>query len=305
LDTQPQLGRRNIIINGDFKVSQRGDYSTAPVSVSSGYMVDRWTTWRNVITTDFQRLTAVIDGVTKNTFKVTATSTGTGYIGVRQLIEQQNIPAGQTVTLSCWMRSNSPYARIRQNSIDNSNNNSAVHGGDGVWRKITQTVTNVSNASIFEVGVITFAASTVPVTTGDYIEFTEFQVEFGSVATPFEHRSYGEELALCQRYYFRKQYEGAGTHLGQGRWESSYAAIAIHYPQQMRALPTFATNAVNMQAVRPRVAWHNVTGIDSVHKTGLLSCEIFFSTASSGENEVPTQIAFQASGGYFEADAEL
>ena len=27
------------------------------------------------------------------------------------------------------------------------------------------------------------------------------QWEVGSVATPFEHRSFGEELALCQRYY--------------------------------------------------------------------------------------------------------
>jgi len=30
---------------------------------------------------------------------------------------------------------------------------------------------------------------------------TGIQLEIGKVATPFEHRSYGEELALCQRYY--------------------------------------------------------------------------------------------------------
>ena len=32
---------------------------------------------------------------------------------------------------------------------------------------------------------------------------TGVQLELGKVATPFEHRSYGEELALCQRYYYR------------------------------------------------------------------------------------------------------
>jgi hypothetical protein len=36
---------------------------------------------------------------------------------------------------------------------------------------------------------------------GNYFQFTGVQLEVGSVATPFEHRSYGEELALCQRYY--------------------------------------------------------------------------------------------------------
>ena len=32
---------------------------------------------------------------------------------------------------------------------------------------------------------------------------TGVQLELGTVATPFEHRSYGEELALCQRYYWQ------------------------------------------------------------------------------------------------------
>ena len=35
----------------------------------------------------------------------------------------------------------------------------------------------------------------------NYVMLTGLQLEVGKVATPFEHRSYGEELALCQRYY--------------------------------------------------------------------------------------------------------
>ena len=38
-------------------------------------------------------------------------------------------------------------------------------------------------------------------TTSNYFQITGLQLEVGETATPFEHRSYGEELALCQRYY--------------------------------------------------------------------------------------------------------
>jgi len=37
--------------------------------------------------------------------------------------------------------------------------------------------------------------------TSDYWQITGVQLESGDTATPFEHRSFGEELALCQRYY--------------------------------------------------------------------------------------------------------
>jgi len=38
-------------------------------------------------------------------------------------------------------------------------------------------------------------------TADDFLYITDVQLEPGTVATPFERRSYGQELALCQRYY--------------------------------------------------------------------------------------------------------
>ena len=49
-------------------------------------------------------------------------------------------------------------------------------------------------------------------TSGATLFMTGLQVEVGDTATPFEHRSYGQELALCQRYY--EQHYSFNTHAG-------------------------------------------------------------------------------------------
>ena len=68
---------------------------------------------------------------------------------------------------------------------------------------------------------------------------TGWQMEIGSQATPFEHRSFGEELALCQRYYFnpwlnaeRRTYQVNGFRHGSG-W-----IFSMNFPMTMRAAPT-------------------------------------------------------------------
>ena len=70
---------------------------------------------------------------------------------------------------------------------------------------------------------------------------TGVQLEVGSVATPFEHRSYGEELALCQRYY-NKIGDGSIVSNSPLCVVASYNTSVIYgvyyFPQQMRANPT-------------------------------------------------------------------
>ena len=74
-------------------------------------------------------------------------------------------------------------------------------------------------------------------------EFTGFQLEVGSQATPFEHRSFAEELALCQRYFCRLQ-PGANyvTYGVGGAYTNTQAVAQIHFPVSMRAYPTFSYN---------------------------------------------------------------
>jgi hypothetical protein len=70
---------------------------------------------------------------------------------------------------------------------------------------------------------------------------TGVQLEVGETATPFEHRSYGDELAKCQRYYFKLAVEDSADSFCTGACDSSAGTSAngtISFPVTMRNSPT-------------------------------------------------------------------
>jgi len=82
---------------------------------------------------------------------------------------------------------------------------------------------------------------------------TGVQLEVGDTATTFEHRSFGDELARCQRYYCRSY--NIGTDIGTNTLDGSVTtrqggtpstnnvAFNVDFPVTMRAAPTITLYA--------------------------------------------------------------
>jgi len=242
-----EVSRKNWIINGDMQVSQRGDYTSATAVTDTTYYLDRWRSDEKTVACTVQQTTVTLpNGVVTKAIKTAATATGTGRIGATQHIEDVDSLEGQTVTVSFWMRSNNPYANcnIYQDGFATS---WVDHNGDGEWQKVTQTVTLNSSITTFSLLVrLQNGASNVSITSGDYIEFTNVKLEIGDTATPFESRSYAEELRDCQRYYQRITQDGSANLLPLGACfanSSTNIRTALHLPVEMRAAPTIAVSA--------------------------------------------------------------
>ena len=243
-----QLGRRNLIINGDMRIAQRGT-DINDIANDSTYIMDRFCT-RNYGgngTYDYDQSANVPTATFKNSLKLTcksaSTNTGTAGYSIEQRIEGYNISQlrlgrsnAQPITVSFWVKSSvagtystgmrttsAEYSYVTEftlsadtwtyvtytapaltNSLSSLNEES---GGSGLLVDLVglgkQTNKETSTLNAWQSGNKVNSSNQVAWmdSVNATLNVTGVQLEVGDTATPFEHRSYGEELSLCQRYY--------------------------------------------------------------------------------------------------------
>jgi len=198
------FGVRNILINGAMQVAQRGTTST-----STGYQtVDRW---KVPNMTNQAQLTDAPTGFS-NSLEVTGTVGGSsGYGIIDQFIEAKNIAyaVGKTVTLSAYVKNTGTSTVNVSCEIYSANSADTFSSTTLVSSLTSQSITTGWTRIVFpSFSVPAGAANGLQVRIFRYDgsnsqkwQITGVQLEVGTSPTPFEYRSYGQEFALCQRYY--------------------------------------------------------------------------------------------------------
>ena len=120
-----------------------------------------------------------------------------------------------------------------------------LHGGTNFTSGTLNTTAWANNTNANRAaGIDSFFSST-----DNNFFITGVQLEVGSVATPFEHRSFGEELALCQRYCQVRGTSGNANEVfqwGAGNGTTTMTAIS-QLPITMRTRPTVVATASDYQ----------------------------------------------------------
>jgi hypothetical protein len=284
-------GRKNLIINGGMDVWQRGTSFSDPAS--GAYTADRWKNSTNP--TDISRSTDVPSGqpFTYSLLMAAYGSGGTRHAALQgvELTATGNagpFKVGTTWTFSCWLKGGANGSilfgtdfRDDPNSGTNAVTISSTYFNYTTsWQKFTHTFTvGVSPGGTNLCLAIIFYNGTAPTHS---LNITGCQLEVGKNATEFEHRSYGEELALCQRYYEENknnQFTATGYHI-------SFIRAGMQFQVQKRAAPdVIITSALNSAggSLSLTVANENTMGFNYTMNTVSESYGIKFNYTADAE----------------------
>tara|TARA_R100001594_G_scaffold145688_1_gene196169 strand:- start:361 stop:1497 length:1137 start_codon:yes stop_codon:yes gene_type:complete len=195
-------------------------------------------------------------------FYVKTTKTGTYVVELYDIDNSRQISKTYTVSDTNWNRYTVTFPADTTGAFGNDNGASlAVQfwlsaGSNYTSGTLNSSAWASSTQANRVVGQVNFDDST----SNDWY-LTGVQLEVGSVATDFEHRSFGQELALCQRYFFKIDTNVYATSYGTG---NGHALIQLPQFVEMRNTPSFTHSSVSNggddgQALNKRVNYMWVT----------------------------------------------
>jgi len=309
-------GRKNLIINGNMAVAQRGTSTTSGAQV---YLLDRFYTYSFAATGRTVSQSTDAPDEFSHSLKVQRASgnTATTDLYLSQPIESKNCvgTAGKKVTFSFWAKKGANWSKssstfpvtVTSGTGTDQSFMAGVTGGVTLinssatlttsWVKYSFTSSVVVPTNSTQLIYQTITGWTGTAGADDSFYITGIQLEVGETATDFEHRGYGEELALCQRYYHQIYPMNGGNFFTATGFNQNEAAGFNSFPVTMRANPSVTL-----------YGWGNSSG--NVHRLG--SGDIASITVGvkdvNGITQVNRSGVFDSGAMYgfaYKADAEL
>ena len=320
----------NLIINPSFTVKQRGDVVDHAGSTAS-FGPDRWRVRGKdyVGGTKVESSTEVDDATGINKLVVTHEGTTSDHALIWQYIEAVNLQGlyGKEMTFSFGYSDTggSGIPRVYVGGWDSSTNPEDLHRGiptplgNNRWAcTFTLSTKDGTIPDPNEIGmqVIIYANSdnggnlnNAPAKWSVW----ETKLEVGSVATPFIARQYGEELALCQRYYYMMADKRSGSTKGALIGTAFKYATSTHtfsnLPVEMRSIPTLVKVFNGPSALRVLMAGSPVNfselEIDVDSTTTMVRFNSLNNSVSSAPDGSGGWLRINEDDSYVALDAEL
>lgn len=256
-------GMRNKLINGSAGHNQRGATSVA----DDNYCLDRFYVLTESGSVTVEQITDPESGAPW-AIRLTQPDAVAKRIGLAQIVESGNIRALRSAAVNLSARVKPSFAGNVRYAIIEHTGTADLVTSDVVnnWASATFTPGNffIAGLTILKTGVIAPGAATygslsdwvalgagtnnvivfvwseAAVAQNGTLELNRVQLEPGIVATPFEHRPYGMELALCRRYLPAHNSNGTTAFIAGGGFVSSatIATFVIPHDVPPRVPPT-------------------------------------------------------------------
>jgi hypothetical protein len=268
--TENYAAGKNKIINGDFRVWQRG--TTFNSATNGTFFADRWTVGRdgtntvNITQQTFTPGTAPVSGYEGQFFaRASIASTGTlSFLQFTQAIEDVRTLAGQTITISFWAKGSATATGliyIEQNF--GSGGSASVETGYPTFSLTTSwtrfsvniTVPSISGKTVGTSSLLRIFIRSGLTANSSTFDLWGVQVEAGSVASAFQTATgtLQGELAACQRYFYRWNGDVGDAFCYVPAhcqaYNTTQATGILQMPQTMRTKPSFTAGTIASFAV--------------------------------------------------------